>query len=550
MHATSQIRFAVLCALLLAHPLTYAWGRTVGGLFPDSLSYLTLAGTLLHDGQLLLRGIGHVDIAQVLPPLYPLLIALGSLLVGDAVLVSQWISGFALLLATIPLYLWIERASGPALAAAAVLTVQWQPGYRLFGTSTMTEGLFFLLLATLGYLASRTLAEPRQRLLPYLMLGLLAALLVLARQVGWFVLPTLLVFMILCRPAGGFRPLAVGVAAVVTTFTIVVGAYAAVLAAQDGSLPWVQSIRMNHYVVRSEDPPESARTGPVNGNYEALYAQRRELRRLTPDATEMMGYLVHEPAVGSRPAAALASPGSWPGQLRDNLGHALKLLGPMTATMALLGFMLALLPAPAGVRPYRIALPVMLGGYLLVLSATTGIISRYVDVMTPLLLGLAFLGVHIPAERLAPRATRDPKAATAIAAGAALAIVMSVPGPLWENGWHPKIGEQYNPLRECRRWVTPGTGVFSLHPMEAYLVGGTTRFIPNDGLDRIAEYARRTGTGWLVFRQSQLTTDEALVYGHAPWLSDLDQLIKNPNFTPRCASDDATAVLFEIRGAR
>src|SRR5690349_24381324 len=168
----------------------YAWWQTTGGLFPDSIAYLMQARELVDHGHVYLLGYGHVDSGLILPPMYPLLVGAGTALHGDGVLVSQWLSGVCLLLATIPLFLWVERATNLWCATAATSLVQWQPMYFLYGTSTLTEGLFTLAFCALGYAAS-VLPGRERAPLSYLLAGMGAGALFLIRQLGLFMLPVL-----------------------------------------------------------------------------------------------------------------------------------------------------------------------------------------------------------------------------------------------------------------------------------------------------------------------------------------------------------------------
>ena len=64
--------------VLVANPVFLHFGKgTVAGYWSDSVSYATLARRLFDGGKLYLDGWSHVDTGLILPPLLPLLEALG-----------------------------------------------------------------------------------------------------------------------------------------------------------------------------------------------------------------------------------------------------------------------------------------------------------------------------------------------------------------------------------------------------------------------------------------------------------------------------------------
>jgi hypothetical protein len=537
------LRLGLLLALYATNPLTYAWATTTGGSFPDSVGYLLLAKALLADGALQLTGYGHVDNGVILPPLYPFLIGLASLVHDDPVLVSQWLSGVLMLAAVVPVFLWVERATNAWLAAAAVAATQWQPAYLLYGTSTLTEPLFVLGACSIGYALTRLLerAEPSRR--DWLLLGAALFLMFLVRHLAVLLLPVTVGIVLAVRLLQGRRgaiALARPAALMVAGYAALALPYAATVYAQSGQPPWVQHYRLHQYVVR-----EPAPTLAPAENYLELLIQRRQLRRLNAAGTEMLGELLPPGAgVGGKSLGEwLAAPAQWFENLRANLAHAQRQLGPACLGLAGLGMLLGLRRRTAPEFTARATLTGLLGGYLLLLPLVTGLVARYVEVLAPLLIGVACVGVHGLAD-LVPR-RKAPAAWIAIAAVATAAFLL----PVFASAPAPRLhkyGVQHSPLAGCRELVTPGAGVFAFHPMQPYLVGGYYRVTPNDSLDRIAAYGRRTGTRWLLFHADASTEDQALLYDNAPWMQDPGELFRNANYVPRCGSADGRAVLLEI----
>ena len=546
-----MLRFGLLAALFAGNPLLYAWWQTTGGLFPDSLAYLMLARELIQSGQLFISGYGHVDAGLILPPLYPLLIGVGTIIYGDAILVSQWLSGLCLLLATIPLFLWVQRATNVWLAAAATALVQWQPVYFLYGTSTLTEGLFLLGVCTLGFAAACLTSAQRSHAW-YFLLGLGACLLFLVRQLGLFMLPLLIVLIVLQRWLGpadqeDTRPPWTRIAAILAGFSVLAVPYAVLLYVQSSQLPWTPSFRLNQYVV-TESSPGGAEPVPtaMPTSYTDALIERRKQRALNVDGTEMLGNLIREPRTRLSLLDRIASPAEWIRNVWRNLEHGTALLGPAAMLAAAVGALLSFrVGASLPARASRIALVGTVGAYLGLVSALTGLVARYVEVIAPLVIALGFVGVHELIRSIAPRRLLDTTPFW-IAIALCSPVLFPVSDPASGGAKVRKYGETTNPVVHCVPLVDKGSGVFAFHPYEAYILGGSYRVIPNDSLDRVATYARRTGTRWLVFRDSATSLQEAILYDRATWVADPGELFTNANFIPRCKAPDSATVLFEI----
>lgn len=548
----ARTRLLLLLALYLLNPLTYAWWQTTGGLFPDSIAYLTFADAVLRDGQLTVTGMGHVDSGLILPPVYPLVVALGTALYGDAVLVSQWLPSIALMLAIIPLFLWLERATNAWMAAAAVAVIQWQPSYLLYGTSTLTEAFFILGVSALAYSAGRLLASgaaPSR----YAWLGAGIALLFLTRQIGAFLIPAICALLALrslyVRPPAPASGVLVPAGMLALGFTVVLGAYAAALYAQSGHGPWTQSFRLNQYVVTQPASPAAPDERSVeSSNYLEVYAERRQRRRLTDDAREMQAYVIEASTAEPRANSWAERGATWLINLRANFNHVLALLGPLAAILALGGAALSLVPSvAAGAPDWRLLFPTVLFGYAALLSALTGLVERYIEAILPILIGQAFVAVAAIVSMASGGRTLAHRTRAGIALGTAAALLLTSPTTLFDRPRSAKMGMAANPLEQCRSLVAPRDGVFSFHAFEAYMLGARHRIVPNDTLERIAQYGRHTQTRWLLFRPSAAAAEESMLYTHATWMADPAVLFRHPDFVARCGSPDLTAILFEIR---
>ena len=110
----------------------------------DNVAYLTLARDFLPGFSLHLPAWGHVDKGIILPPLYPLLIALGSPFTDEPFALAERISGMSLILAGIPLYFLVRTRTSRLVATCSVIAIQLNYQYFTFAFSGLTEPLFLL----------------------------------------------------------------------------------------------------------------------------------------------------------------------------------------------------------------------------------------------------------------------------------------------------------------------------------------------------------------------------------------------------------------------
>lgn len=538
---------AVIVALLALNPLTYALSLVAGGLQPDSITYLAFSQGLLRHGHLVLSGWGHADSGLILPPAYPALVAAWGSVTGDAMAAAHAVSSAALLLALVPLALLAIRLCGASGGFLAVAVALAHPFFLQFGTAALTEGLFVLVLATAA-LGALTLPVART-LWPSLVLGAAAGLLFLVRSIGGFLWPALIVAVAVltlhARPAAPLRAIVARAALVTAGFAAVLAPYAIAVHAQSGHWPVTQSFRLNHSVVSAEAATPAVDVA-TPGDYEAIYAQRRQQRRLTADSAEMLGDLV-APAGDGVAAEAPSRLASVARNLAGNLGHLRQTLGLPTLLLLALALLTPLQPT-AGASAARWLLPVILLAYLGALSLVAGTVSRYVEVLVP----FAWIQIFAEAFRLAaPALDRLSRPALwRAAAGGVLAAlcIATLPRTFLSVTLGPRIGERDNPLAQCRAQLTPGAPVFAFHPMGPYLLGATFRVVPNDALDKVRAYGERTGVHYLLLTRLPADLAERAYYDHAPWTRDEPLLAGSGRVEPVCRTEDGVATLYRLRG--
>lgn len=535
------LAWGVIAVLLLLNPLTYAIQAAAVGLFPDSMTYLAFSERLLR-GEWTLTGWGHVDSGLILPPAYPALVGLWGALTGDRIAAAYVISTAALLLAIVPLALLALRRCGPAPGFFAVALTQYHPFFLEYGAAPLTEALFVLGLATATFAAVRL--PVASAYWPAALLGVAAGLLFLVRSVGGFFWPALIAVLVL-RSLGHPLKTIVGRTVLATGgFAAILAPYAIAVHAESGHWPSTQSFRLNQYAVTA-DAPAPAAAAAQGADYEAIYAERRQLRRLNEAGTEMLASQI-APAGAVQAPDRLARLRDAPRNLERNLDHMQQTLGWPALILLLLSLTTPFwrLGETGG---ERWVLPVILVSYLCALSLVSGAVARYVDVLVP----FAWIQIFAEAARLtAPlrRSLRQSLFATAAGSVALAALcALTLPRTFAAVPLSPRIGERGNPLATCGAQIPRGAPVFSFHPLPAWLLGGTYRVVPNDTLARVAAYGAATGTHFLLLTRLRSDRAERALYDHAPWARDDAALISSDHAEALCATDDGIATLYRLR---
>jgi hypothetical protein len=577
-------------ALVVGNPALYWIYAASSRPSKDVVAYVTLSQDLLSSFALYLRSWGHVDTGLILPPLHPALIALGSLVSDDLTSLARLISRLSLVLAAFPCYWLLRPRAGWAVATVTVLALQFGSTYRTFALSGLSEPTFILVTSCTLLAISRCGRVHRPGLA--LTVGVLCALAFLTRQIGLVALPFAVVWLALVDRSHRVPSGAIGrrIAWLLLGYSVLVVPYSAMLYAQTGSHPFVQSFRRGEYSVATNDPAVLAEIEEIEAreptNYVEIYAQRRSMFQLTPDGSEMYHYLSRDRGVGDGPASTpallalrnLVSPGTLAGNLLKNL----QALGDAVGLPFMIFFCATTLSAFL-VRheewPFwrRGLLAAYVWSNLVAISLVSGLIPRYVTVLFPFVLlhtagELYALGRILPIERrgatvllaafLASGIVSMPRARlSAVALGA----FASNPGPkAWPQhpadalGLHVSFQRQLlgrdvaKPLK-LRNRISPGEPVFALHPFDAYLVGGIYRVLPNADLERVVEYGRRTGVRWILVTVERYLKKEVALYTEAPWYENRQLEVDHPDLVERCcgwepdsARDSRRAVLYRI----
>jgi hypothetical protein len=147
------------------------------------------------------------------------------------------------------------------------------------------------------------------------------------------------------------------------------------------------------------------------------------------------------------------------------------------------------------------------------MSCFTDTISRYIHILFP------FVIMHIAGElfvfsRAMAGTLKRRVWGFLIPCVAFGAFAAATPKYFNAPGLFPKVGFVETAFKEMRDRVR-GEPVFSLFPFPAYLSGGLYRVLPNDSLEKVAAYGRRTGVRWLLISWTGHTRSELTFYNRA-----------------------------------
>lgn len=574
-HPFGKTDWLAIAALLLLNPVVYWYNRSIEGVMPDAAAYITLGTQILEHGLWYLPGWGHLDSGLILPPLYPLLVGSGRWLLNDGIRAAEYISSLSIILATIPLYAYAARLTQRRVAVMAVLLVQLNFYYAYYGTLALTEATFLFILSCGLWWAHRCLTAPIPKWGATLLLGIIAGLLFLTRQMGL----AFLVVIVLMWTLRGIRrqPGAIMQSgSMLLGFALLVAPYSSVLYLQTGQTLLVQHFRMGQYTV-TLPPSVALPTVTAARDYEEVLSQRRELRQLLPDASEMIGYTVTSPSVATHGLTEkLLSPLNALDNLLKN-GQILKEpLGKVFYVLFLVTLVTSVTVKVSEINGYvRILLPSLIVIYLLMLSVLTGgLVPRYVHILYGLAIMHSVIEIYwlfrkfvlnrldkqksepvispdkLGTEMLEPSDTAVPNQAMVhIALAGMVLVVYALSTPLFYLATpRPKVGDQDTPFSQCYHFVQPSTPVMTLHPLNAYLAGGTMRFFPDDTFPRVLQYAQRTGVRWFVLTAAPAETVERRFYTRSSeWLSSPNLEAAYPQQVKvRCQDGGGLVTMYEI----
>jgi hypothetical protein len=523
---------ACLAILLAANPVFWFFDAGILHSFsPDAIAYVTLGREMVTDAALYIASWGHIDQGLILPPLYPLLIGLGSFFCDDLLRVASWISSLALILAGIPFALLIRDVTGRVVAVFAALLIPCGP---LFGHAftPLTEALFVLLTALALLVLGRSTESGETR--STVAAGLLCGLAFLARPVGLFLLAFALMWVAITASAARgerSRSIARQVAAVLAGFLLISGPWAIGLFSQTGQHPLQRTFRMGIYSVSSDDPEvlEDIRRiqESVQEDYGSLYRSRRMMRKLIPDATEMYSHLAVSSSSPDADRSGLeeilhkiaTQPFGVFERLLGNTRSLQKISGSWLFTLFIITSLTPLLIRRRG-APWqrRLMLSAWVWFYILAVSSITDLVPRYVVVALPFMLLHIAMEVCALASMVAILRVPWRRIVLCVALMMPPLSVLSFrTAPAKFDHAYSVDPASYAPLRE---FIREGDVVFTPTPTDAHLLGAGFRVLPDDSLDRVATYAEHTGVKWLIVARRRHNRQQIKLYDHQ-WYSEL-----------------------------
>ena len=558
LHGTWYLNLLCLILIIVLNPVTFFFNCSPRVFTPDTVAYITMARELFDKGFLYIPSWCHGDQGLICPPLYPFLMACGNLLFGALVRTSEWVSSLCALIALVPIYAYVRRISSRSNAVMISLLIGINYYYFVAAMTPLSEATFLLTLSYTLVLTLRLLedSEKNRRALP-LLLGLSCALVFLSRQIGIIILVFLVGFFLLHGLFSSRAERAVilkKASFMVLGWLILVAPYTIIIYYQTGHHPLQQSFSSAKYEVTTDDPEvlrEIQRIENIpNVTYGTVYAKRRLMRKLLPDASEML-YRVdrkkeEKAGLFYQFLSALKSPKDYAARLYHNTMHLAEPLGNF-----LLYLFLILCISPFFVKSEnrklldRLLLPLFILFYLLVVSCFTDRIPRYIYILFP------FALMHIAGELFVcfHKVTNALRIRFSILIFLVIAyafFLLVTPHYFTELSVSPKLQHVETQFESFRKKVN-GEPVFSLSPFSSYLSGGSCRLLPNDSLEKVVKYGKKTGVRWLLVDRTESALSEIYFYTNAEWYRSANLQREYPHLVRFCCETaDGSFSLYEI----
>jgi hypothetical protein len=274
--------------------------------------------------------------------------------------------------------------------------------------------------------------------------------------------------------------------------------------------------------------------------------------KLTKNGAGMYSNVVlpDDEAKGSVVSEILGAVVQEPGAIISNGVKNIRMLMRYTMWFLPLFFFLTLTPLVArrsGERARgRVLIAAFVWAYLAQVSVTGGMIQRYVTVMAPFIIAYVAIELHWIARRLVPNQK--------LALGLAIVVLVGcgvTTTRIWAKRLLPRVTERSWP-EDFRGPIEPLDPIFSLHPSDTFMLGGTFRTLPNAPVDLVAAYGRRTGVRWILAYQAPAIEKTLSLYTEADWYMDRDLEKKYPELVELVAEivrGEYRIALFRIRGA-
>lgn len=550
----------LFCVVLILglNPITHFFNCSPRVFSPDTIAYITMGKDLFSKGLFYIPSWAHVNNGLIYPPLYPFFIACGNLFFGESLKVAEWVSCLSALAASIPIFLYLKQTTNRVVAVLTVFLIQINLYYFSFGMRPLSEATFVLTLSWtmfLTLLLFRNSMSNRRGL--SLIVGLSCALVFLSRQIGIVVFLFLLGFFLL-QGLTSYRTerraffkntlfMALG-------WLMVIAPYSMIVYFQTGHHPLQQNFSTAKHEVTTSSPEALEEIRRIeslpDSSYGMIYVKRRLMRKLLPDASEML-YRVDRKK-GERAGflkvflSTFKNPKDYIAKIYNNFMSLRTPLGNFLLYLFLILCISPFLVKSGEIKLLnRVLLPCFIIFYLFVISCITDKIPRYIYILFP------FVLMHIAGELFVCFHAVTSKLKIRLSALVFFFVVYTLflfvtPHFFTELNIFPKLKETETEFYSLRKRVN-GEPIFSLAPFNSYLAGGSCRLLPNDSLEKVVKYGKKTGVRWLLVSRTESALSEMQLYINAQWYRSPNLQREYPHLVKFCCETaDGSIALYEI----
>jgi len=536
----------IFCIILIIglDPIAHFFFFSPGIFSQDAFAYATMARDLFGNGLLYIPSWGHVDQGMILPPFYPFLIACGRFFSCETLNVAEYVSSICMLAFTVPIYLIIKRMTNRIGALISTCIIEINYYYFYIGMSPLAESVFLLTLGLTLWLVSLIFSNPlkNQKVLHFVM-GISCSLVFLSRQIGVLIyafIGILFLLQYLNNSGNDRKTLINNYLYAFCGVLILLIPYSVALYLQTGQHPLTQGFKKYEYAIKVSDPKilneiTQEKNIPAevldsigiqtDNAYGITYAERRRMRKLLPDASEMYSYVSvvgNKTKTDKRLKTAISNfkdPGAYFRRVYNNILNLKSALGGFNIILFFVLCFLPLILKTDNIKNFRIfLLPSFIIFYLLVISLLTAKIPRYVYILFPFCIAHISIVLLKYLNRIKD-ISKIKLSQPLIYIILFLLILITTPRFFTDLNLARKFTSIENDYGSDLKKIINGEPVFSLTAYEAYMVGSPYRILPNDSLDKIATYAKKTGVHWLLVTQMRSTVSELKLYNNVYWYS-------------------------------
>jgi hypothetical protein len=401
------------------------------------------------------------------------------------------------------------------------MALQLNYDFVYMALTPLTESSFLLVLSCIAWLIFRETSKKRH-FFSMVVIGALLGVAFLTRQLGIIVAPYALLFLSIATP----RRFVFNTGAIVLGMACLILPYATLLKHQGNEMQVPLSMFEQHWTKREsislrdveqdvQEYLQKINDKPVH-DYMDLLQKRRLLRQLLPDSSALLSEISEEPVVGSKRGIlrigdrVWSSVGDYDDHVSSNVSYLVESLGvPILVVFVITLITPCIFKAPQIPFLARYFVGGFVLYYLLVISLLTGLVERYVLILSPLVLLHILFEFYCLILRWGQKENRRFVVAGLYTLGVALIVLVQ---PKSVDDISSLSRDQYATttladLGEFRGVMDPGAKVFAMYPLHAFLAGGDWRILPNDSLEKISKFAEHEGVEWLlVVREESIET--------------------------------------------